>query len=158
MYPYNYPWQGMYPYNPMVYGNYPIPNDYSNYPMMHRFDDTNDVEELSNPLENNEIPEESRGEGTGGMQIPSQFGKGHATHFPPGMPMQPGMMPMQPGMMSPEMMAQPGMQQDTFSVVLKQIQAETPQILSAIIALGMSIETLRQIVLRIVEAASTAQK
>lgn len=168
MYPYQYPCQGMYPYNPMAYGNYLLPCVYPGSPEEYRSEELEEKEENSNKEpENTELSEEARGQGAagtpGGMQAPAQAGKGHAAQFPTGMPMQPGMM--QPGMMTQsDIMAQLGalqpgiLQQDAFSAILRQIQAEAPQILSALISLGVAIETIRQSIIRIVESADKAQK
>jgi hypothetical protein len=162
MYPYQYTGQAMYPFNSMMYGSCPAPLYYPDYQTMHRFEDKNDEKEcLTQEFEDFESFDDTRNEGTAGypasMQMPSQYGKGHAAQPPSASLMQPGMM--QPGMTQPSTMPQIGaVPQDTFSAVLKQIQLESPQILSTLIALGISIENMRQIILRIIEAASQERK
>lgn len=163
MYPYQYPCQGMYPYNPMPYGNYLLPCIYPGSPDEYRSEEFEEKEENNNKeQENIELSEETRNQGTsgtsGGMQTPAQTGKGHAAQFPTGMPMQPGMMTQSDIMSQLGTMQQGMMQQDVFSAILKQIQAEAPQILSALISLGVAIETIRQSIIRIVDAAEKAQK
>lgn len=148
MYPYQYP---MYPFNPVCGGcsmpySYPVEDAYR-----------------SSESEDFNFSQEPRGEAPANMQIPM-----------PSMMTQPGTM--MPGMMAPTGTMQPDMltqlntlqtdimaqlnalQQSTFTNVLKQIQTETPQIISALIAIGTSIEALRQIILRIIEVANKEQK
>lgn len=139
MYPYQYSWQGMYPYYPVAYRGCPI-----NCPMMQGIEDGVQEDENREISLENDIPdEETRGEGMkgsfGGMKTPVQ------SMFPS-------------DMMMPGMMTAPEVKRDTFTIVLKQIQAESPEILKALISLGISVETLRQIVFRIIEEVKKEQE
>lgn len=164
MYPINYPYHSMYSL-PMMYGTTPMPGLGSqcySCPLMLEYEKKGECEKDHHhhrEWEDNEQSEVERA-GAGGPStgISTVLGKGTYSQYQSGMPMQPGMT-MQPGItMQPGAAVPSILSDDTFSAVLKQIQIEAPQILSALIALGVSLNSLRMIIMRIIESANREQK
>ncbi|HBM74697.1 MAG TPA: hypothetical protein DD429_03985 [Clostridiaceae bacterium] len=181
MYPYQFPCQGIYPFNQLACGNYVLPCMYPGYPDEYRSEVVDEEDEKLEDINREEDKEseditqseDARGQGSGtsqgNAQVQNQFGKGNSGKFPSTAPTQPEMTG-QEGIMQPGMFAQPGVMpqlgplqagilgQDSFSEVIRQLQSEAPQILSSLISLGLAIETLRQSIIRIINAAEDKQK
>lgn len=147
----------MYPY-PMMFGGYYMP--YYGCPMA-RFDGSMydgslyDDDFYDREVEDGEAPF------LGSTQTP-------VSTMTPAAPMMPET-PMMPGTPVQQDAAQPGMQpegaaqltpeqQDAFTTIWKQIQADAPQMLNALLSIGASIDTLRQLILRIMEVAEKETK
>ena len=152
MYPYNYPLQSFYP---IRYWNLPnqFKYDYNYFnPFLHESEEEQEEEYYKERNNIDQSQEYLRNEGSVNAPIIEEYGKGNAAHFFPDTPIYPGM----------TSETKSGMPTQTppinIAELLKQIEVEIPEIIKALTAIGMSIFTARELILRIIEAAQKSEK
>jgi hypothetical protein len=141
MYQFNYPNIEEVNYCPLVYSYSPLPCYNDNY---------RSTEPSNEPEEKIEEKAESNEEDTRNKAVSN---KPETMQSPPAMEFS-SFTPMQPGMQT----QMPAMSQDAFIAVIKQIETETPEIIKVLVSLGLAIETSREIIFRIIQAAQNPSK